>query len=226
MNIGRFIFIAAVFIAFKSYGQTKIMGLVSDVNNNPIELATVKLKELNRIAMTNDSGIFRMTLPANLKKDGEIAVLVTKEGYRDAVKQVSISDQSIVVKLISLTVADSVKTMAKQLPSATIDYLQNAIAIKQSKGASARKIDQDNAKDIIMYLADKNEPINIACIGGDQEASGFAEQIRDFLTLNGYKKVDEVTQATFARSITGQFLNRDKTGVTITIGHKPAEESR
>ena len=77
-----------------------------------------------------------------------------------------------------------------------------------------------------MYLPDKNEPIAITCIAGDQEASGFAEQLKDFLTLNGYKKAGEVTQATFAHSITGQFLNRDKTGVTITIGHMPAEHGQ
>jgi uncharacterized protein YjgD (DUF1641 family) len=226
MYIGRLIFFSVVFIAFKSYGQTKITGLVSDGNNNPVELAMVKLKELNRIAMTNDSGIFRMTLPANLKKDEAITVLVTKEGYKDAVKQVSISDRSIVIKLISLTVADTVKTTVKHHPAITIDYLQNPIAVKQSKGAITRKLDKDNARDMLMYLPDKNEPISITCIGGDQEASGFAEQIKDFLTLNGYKKVGDVTQATFTTSITGQFLNRDKTGVTITIGHMPVEKNR
>lgn len=223
MNISRVIFISLMLIAFHSYGQMKIKGRVTDGNNNPVELAMVKLKGLNRIAMTNDSGIFHMTLPSTLNKDGEVNILVSKDGFVDAVQQVSISEQNIVIKLSSLTVVDTVKRAVKHPPATIIDYFQNPIAMRQSKGALKRKIDQNNGKDIIMFLADKNEPINITCIGGDQEASGFAEQIRDFLILNGYKKVGEVTQATFAHSITGQFLNRDKTGGTITIGHMPEE---
>jgi hypothetical protein len=230
MNNSGFIFIAALLITFKSYGQTKITGSVSDLNDQPVELAIVKLKELNRIAMTNDSGIFHMTLPANIqnKNSDKLTVLVSKEGYKDAIKQLNVSERFIAIKLVSAKATDTIKNapLFKHGPAVNMDYLQNAIAVKQNKWTSTRKLDEDNAKDIMMYLPDKNEAIGIVCIAGDQEALTFAEQIRNFLTLNGYKKVGEVIRAAIAGPVTGQFLNRDKSGVTITIGHKPADENQ
>jgi len=66
--------------------------------------------------------------------------------------------------------------------------------------------------------SDKNEPIEITCVMGDQEAFQFAEQIKRYLLSEGWD-VTGVTRAMFSNPISGQIIERKPDGgIKIIIG--------
>lgn len=88
-------------------------------------------------------------------------------------------------------------------------------------GAVPRVLSTMDQTDLLLFLKDKTERINITAIMGDPESFQFAQQINDFLKYKGYKQIHGVDQAVYTKPVIGQFINRDSIGVKILIGSKP-----
>jgi hypothetical protein len=205
-----------------AFGQLKLTGKVIDINNAPIELATIKLEGLGRIAMSNDSGYFHMNLPGSMKKGDLLVADVSKEGYKNVVRRINISDSLIVITLDDNSPAKAIKPVVHTTKFDTTFYHNRAFAVQQTDTAAPRKIEDVDYKKLFYSLpSDKNESIRIECIKNDPEAFRFATSIHDFLVLNSYKHVSDVSVVDFSQPVIGQLINRDASGVKIIIGHKP-----
>ncbi|HTD98465.1 MAG TPA: carboxypeptidase-like regulatory domain-containing protein [Mucilaginibacter sp.] len=219
----------------RCYGQIKITGQVIDAQNKPIPLATISLIGINTDATTDDSGVFFLILPNNIKKGDPITLRVSKAGYKITTKHTPASYLSISIKLIKnlnliskTSLADKLNDNPKSVTSNQVENQPtNVTSYFQSGGITAgqviiappnRKLDENNSAQLLNSLPDKNEKINVTSVWGDSEAFGFATVISDFLKSKGYKKIDGVDQSMFTRPVVGQIIQRDSTGVKIIIG--------
>ena len=87
-------------------------------------------------------------------------------------------------------------------------------------GSVPRNLDENFKRQLLEALTIKSEKIDIASVMGDSESFRFANQINDFLKSQGYINVEGVSQAVYSKPVIGQFIDRDKIGVKITIGSK------
>ncbi len=163
-----------------------------------------------------------MHLPAAIKKGDRLQFRISKEGYKDSSKQTIFSDAPIVLILGSNAVAEVVKPAVHSFKLDTGLFQNKAFAVQIIDTAGARKLDKDNLRTIFYSLSsDKSKHVSIECIKDDPEALRFATSIHDTLIVSGYKNVSDVSVVAFPKPILGQFINRDASGVKITIGHKP-----
>jgi hypothetical protein len=205
-----------------AFGQLKLTGKVTDINNAPIELATIKLEGLGRIAMSNDSGYFHMNLPGSMKKGDLLVADVSKEGYKNAVRSINISDTLVVIILDDNSPAKAIKPVVHTVKFDTTFYHNKSFAVQQVDTVAPRKLNADNLKAVFYSLSsDKSKRICIECVKDDAEALRFATSLHDTLVLSGYTNVSDVAMVDFPQPVIGQFINRDASGVKITIGHKP-----
>lgn len=220
----RFALILFVFTSFVtvSSAQLSLKGKVMGDGNTPVELATVKLEGLNRIAMTNDSGYFHMHLPAGTKKGDGLAVGVSKDGYKAVLKNITVSDSLVLIILNDNSPAKAIRPVAHAVNPDTSYFQNQALIIRQADTASARELTKENLSFLFFSLStDKSKRISIECVKDDAEALRFATLIHDVLVQSGYANVPDVSMVAFSHPVKGQFINRDASGVKITIGHKP-----
>jgi hypothetical protein len=208
--------------ATKAFGQLKLTGKVTDSHNAPIELATIKLEGLGRIAMSNDSGYFHMNLPGSTKKGDVLVTDVSKEGYKSAVKHITISDSTVLIILDDNSPAKAIKPIVHVAKFDTTFFHNKSFAVQQADTVWQRKLNEESLRSLFYSLPpDKSKRISIECIKNDVEALRFATSLHDTLALSGYTNVSDVAMVDFPQPIIGQFINRDASGVKITIGHKP-----
>jgi hypothetical protein len=111
---------------------------------------------------------------------------------------------------------DTVKTQVVTVTSN--NQLGGITANQVNIGSQPRKLDISTANQLVNYIPNKDEKIDLTCIMGDAESFQFATQIKDFLLSIGYKNVNGVSQALFNQPVKGQFMDRDSSGVKIVIG--------
>ena len=136
-------------------------------------------------------------------------------------KQITVNPKTKAVKeqlVIKHPYKDTVKT---EVVNVTSHNQNGGITANQVNiGAIPRKLDNNIQNQLLGFLQDKNERIEISSILGDPESFEFASQINNFLKSQGYLSVDGVNQSVYTKPVVGQFLNRDSTGVKILIGSK------
>lgn len=82
-------------------------------------------------------------------------------------------------------------------------------------GAQPRQVDARLRSRLQEMLPDKTKTVTVVSVMGDGEAFGFATQIKDFLTNQGYD-VKGVNQSVFTAPVMGQQFNPGT--LTLTIG--------
>jgi len=241
------IIIILFFVSLQSFGQLKLTGQVSDLKNNPLANVSVSIVGLNASGITDDSGVFFLTLPSSIKKGDIITLRASRDEYKAINKHIAVTALSIPIKLLrdpqfrkiadhdkivppptnsQPSIQTNVTTEAQNQPANVTSYFQSGgvTANQVYLGRPARILNaHPTAEDqLLAFLTDKNEKVTITCILNDKEAFDFANQIKDFLKSKSYTNVGDVGQAMIFPSGGGvlqpQSFNRDKNGVFITIG--------
>ena len=90
-----FVIIAFLFLSITGFGQRKVSGIVKDVkSNNPLEGATVAVKNNKRNSITKADGTFEITVP-----DGKSALVVSFVGYDTRTVAIEASETNVIVTL-------------------------------------------------------------------------------------------------------------------------------
>jgi len=217
-----------------------ITGQITDIHNEPISLATVDIVGKNASNTSDDYGVFHITMPSNVKRGDVIVVRVSKQGFKTLTKQVSVSSLSMPIHLVKIknfvvpkakALSDAENVLNKstgnnppgQPPVSVQSFFQSGgiTANQVNMAPLPRQLDELINKQLLDFLTNKNEMINITSVMGDADAFQYAKQIAEFLKANGYTKIDGVNQGVFNEPIKGQFMKRDTTGVKIVIGATP-----
>lgn len=218
----------------QSFAQIRITGQIIDLQNNPIPSATINVVGLNSTGTSDNSGVFFLSLPDNIKKGDLITLRVSKQGYKATTKHTPASYLSIAIKLnkdlnakkekVSGTAAEPPKpeTIAKveNQPTNVTSYFQSGgiTAGQVIVAPPSRKLEPESSNGLLSRLPDKNEKIEVNCVMGDSEAFQFASEVSDFLKGQGYKNVNGVNQCIYNGPVFGQSVLRDSLGVKIVIG--------
>ena len=233
MSKKNYLYFLCLLFFNQSFAQIKMTGQVVDSQNNPISSAKVDLVGSNSSGITDNSGVFFLTLPVEIKKGDPVTFRVSKLGYRAVTKHTPASPLSLSIRIskdLSInakTNPKSVEQSQSSLPTKVENQPNNVTSYFQSGGITAgqvvvappaRKLSQDNYDQLINLLPDKNEKIDITSIMGDSEAFQLATQISDFLKYQGYKAVNGVNQGVYNGPVFGQQVSRDSLGVKIIIG--------
>ncbi len=202
-------FLLLIVLSFKSYGQIKITGQVVDAQNKPIALATINLAGKNIDATTDDSGVFFLTLPDNIKSGDPITLRVSKSGYKITTKNTPVSYLSISIKLNrdlspnnkTSTALSQSNGLSKPITTTQIDNQpSNVTSYFQSGGITAQTVNINQEKQLNeadkKYLMQFIENIkakfnfNPTCFTismvNNSNGNKIAAQIESTLKANGY----------------------------------------
>jgi hypothetical protein len=91
-------------------------------------------------------------------------------------------------------------------------------AYKVNIGVQQRQLNQDARNQLMDLLNGKSDQtITVTAVMGDGEAFSYANQIKDFLSSNGFQ-IKGVDQAVYSKPVMGQIFNPDK--LELIIGTK------
>lgn len=243
--MNKLIAISLLFISLQSFGQLKLTGQVLDFENNPLASVSIGIVGVNASSITDDTGVFFVTLPPSIKKGDIITLRVFKEGYKTINKYITVTPLSIQIKLTRDThlrkatshdniTSSSVSSQASIRPNVTTQTQNQPVSVTSNfqsggitanqvyLGRPARTLDLIAKNQLLDLLTDKNARITIICILNDKEAYDFANQVKDFLRSQSYSDVGDVSSAMIFPSDGGilppQKVNIYKNGASITIG--------
>jgi hypothetical protein len=154
---------------------------------------------------------------------------------KEKVKETITKDQSIKKAYISPLTVKSKKIVKKdsatnlQIGNGNTQAPVNITSNNQTGGITAqnvnvtpkplpRKLNNQQKLQLINYLNDKNEKIDLCSLMNDPEAFEFSYDIEKFLKENGYKNVNGGNQGAFIPPFRGIQVERKNSVVFIRIG--------
>ncbi len=172
-----------------------------------------------------------------LEFNGNKNVPVTEKPIveKEKAKELEVKEESIKKTFVSPISVKSEKVIKKENPTnlqagnGNIQSPVNISSTNQTGGITAqnvnvttkpqpRKLNDYTRNQLISYLNNKSEKIDISCIMNDHEAFDYANEIENFLLENGYTNINGGNQAVFSKPFKGQEVFRTNSGVKISIG--------